>query len=236
MVTRERFKTYKSVFDEKTRRALFKLESEGYFQDLRSPVSVGKESNVFTAVRKDGGYVIVKIYRINNADFKRMYKYIGTDPRFKGLSNQRRKVISAWAQREYRNLLIASQAGADVPTPYAVKDNVLIMELIGRKDKVAPRLKDLRPENVNKFFKGLVKNLSLFYKEGFIHGDLSEYNILNFNDKPYIIDLSHGVRLNYPNASELLERDIKNLERYFSKLGLKLDVKKTLQAVGKNGI
>src|SRR3989344_7628110 len=151
MTTQERFKTYKNVFDDKTLQTLFKLESEGYFQELQSPVSIGKESNVFTAVKKDGTYVIVKIYRVNNADFKRMYRYIGPDTRFKGLTNQKRKVIFAWAQREYRNLLVASQAGASVPTPYAVKNNVLVMELIGNKNKPAPRLKDMSPKNLKKF-------------------------------------------------------------------------------------
>ena len=67
MQKQEKFKTYKAVFDDKTLQALFKLESEGYFEELRSPVSIGKESNVFSAIKKDGTYVIVKIYRINNA-------------------------------------------------------------------------------------------------------------------------------------------------------------------------
>lgn len=236
MITREKFKTYKGVFDEKTLRGLFKLESEGYFEELKSPISIGKESNVFSALRKDGSYAILKVYRVNNADFKRMYRYIGTDPRFKGLSNQRRKVISAWAQREYRNLLVAREAGANVPTPFAVKDNILVMEIIGNNEKAAPRLKDAIPKNMKAFCNELIKNLKLFYKAGFIHGDLSEFNILNYNDKPYIIDLSHGVRLDYPNADELLERDIKNLERYFGKFNIKLDVKKLLGEIKKNGI
>lgn len=235
MQTKEKFKTYKGVFDEKTLQALFKLESEGYFEELKSPVSIGKESNIFTAKRKDNSCIIIKIYRINTADFKKMYKYIRSDPRFKGLTNQKRKVIFAWAQREYRNLLIASQAGANVPTPYAVKDNVLVMELIGNKDKPAPRLKDFQPENPKKFYSELMKNIKLFYKKGFIHGDLSEYNILNYKNKPYIIDLSHGVKLDYQNADYLLERDIKNLERYFNKFNLKLDANKILQEI-KNGI
>lgn len=235
MQTKEKFKTYKGVFDEKTLQALFKLESEGYFEELKSPVSIGKESNIFTAKKKDNSYVIIKIYRINTDNFKKMYKYIGGDPRFKGLSTQKRKVIFAWASREYRNLLIASQAGANVPTPYAVKDNVLIMELIGDKDKPAPRLKDSQPENPKKFYNELIKNIKLFYKKGFIHGDLSEYNILNHKNKPFIIDLSHGVKLDYPGVEYLLERDIKNIERYFNKFNLKLDVKEILQDV-KNGI
>ncbi|MBS3152374.1 serine protein kinase RIO [Candidatus Woesearchaeota archaeon] len=229
MPTKEKFKTYKNVFDEKTLRVLFKLESEGYFEELKSPISIGKESNVFTAIKKDGTYVVVKIYRINTADFKRMYKYIGCDPRFKGLSNQRRKVVFAWAQREYRNLLIANQAGARVPVPYAVMDNILVMELIGKNNEPAPRLKDKPPKNVKKFIKELINNLTIFYKSGFIHGDLSEFNILNYNDTPYIIDLSHGVKLDYSGMQELLDRDIKNLKKYFSKLGLDVDIENILK-------
>jgi len=236
MQSKEKFKTYKGVFDDKTLQVLFKLESEGYFQELSSPVSIGKESNVFTAKRKDESYVILKIYRINTADFKKMYKYIGPDTRFKGLSNQRRKIIFAWAQREYRNLMIASQAGANVPTPYAVKDNVLVMELIGRKNKPAPRLKDMPPDNPKKFSNELIKNIKIFYKKGFIHGDLSEYNILNYKEKPYIIDLSHGTKLDYPNAKELFEKDIKNIENYFSKHHITLDIKNILNKIKKNGI
>lgn len=233
---KEKFKTYKNVFDGKTLRVLFKLESEGYFEELASPVSIGKESNVFTARKRDGSYVILKIYRVNTADFKRMYRYIASDPRFEGLGNQRRKVVFAWAQREYRNLLIAKDAGADVPTPYAVKDNVMVMELIGDGNRPAARLKDLKPKNIRRFSKMLMKNINLFYENGFVHGDLSEYNILNHRDKPYIIDLSHGVRLDSPNAGELFERDIKNLARYFSKFNINLDTKKILTGIKKNGI
>src|SRR3989338_5370361 len=236
MTTQERFKTYKNVFDNKTLQTLFKLESEGYFQELKSQVSIGKESNVFTAVKKDGTYVIIKIYRVNNADFKRMYRYIGPDTRFKGLTNQKRKVIFAWAQREYRNLLVANKIGANVPLPYAVKENVLVMELIGNGYEAAKRLKDNPPEDPKKFSKELIKNLRLFYKAGLIHGDLSEYNILNYNEKPYIIDLSHGVKLDYPNVDELLQRDIKNLDRYFRKFNIRLDSEKVFMDVKKHGI
>ncbi len=235
MSNKEKFKTYKDVFDEKTLRVLFKLESDGYFEELGGPVSIGKEGNVFTAKKKDGTYVIIKIYRINTADFKKMYNYISSDARFEGLSNQRRKVIFAWAQREYRNLLLAKEAGVVVPTPYVVKDNVLIMELVGEKNNAAPRLKDSKPKNVNTFYKNLLKNLHLLYKCGLVHGDLSEFNILNFNDKPYIIDLSHGTKLDNSLSTSLLERDINNLIRYFTKHGLKINFDEVMNYV-KNGI
>jgi len=48
-VTREKFKVYKNVFDNFTELTLFKLASQGHFEELKSPIFVGKESNVFTA-------------------------------------------------------------------------------------------------------------------------------------------------------------------------------------------
>jgi RIO kinase 1 len=228
MINREKFKVYKDVFDEKTLRVLFKLESDGYFEELASPISIGKEANIFSAVNKDGDYVIVKIYRINNTDFKKMYSYISADSRFAGLNNQRRKVIFAWAQREYRNLMIAREAGANVPTPYAVKDNVLVMELIGDKENAAPRLKDKSAKNSKLFYSNILKNIKFLYKAGIVHGDLSEFNILNFNEKPFIIDLSHGTKIDSALSEELLERDLNNLVRYFGKYKIKLDMNKMI--------
>jgi len=232
MSSRDKFETYKNVFDEKTRLTLFKLASEGYFEELKSPISIGKESNVFSAVKKDGSLVCVKIYRINTCDFNRMYTYIAGDPRFKGLQKKKRQIIMAWAQREYRNLLVAREAEADVPTALAVKSNVLVLEFIGDKE-AAPRLKNKVPKDPKKFCNAVLKNIKTFYKAGFVHGDLSEYNILNYNEKPVIIDLSHGVKLDYPRAYELLERDIKNLQRCFSKYKLKINVEKTLMDIKK---
>ena len=157
MSSKDKFETYKDVFDDQTIRTLFKLSSEGYFEELKSPISIGKESNVFSAVKKDGSLVCVKIYRVNVCDFRRMYQYIGADPRFKGLQNKRRQIINAWAQMEYINLMVARETGADVPTPYAVKSNVLVMEFIGNKE-AAPRLKDRPPKDVKKFCSLLIKN------------------------------------------------------------------------------
>ena len=232
MSSRDKFETFKNVFDNKTLLTLFKLSSDGYFEELKSPISIGKESNVFNAVKKDGSLVCVKIYRVNACDFRKMYQYIAHDPRFSGLQKKRRQIIKAWAQREYRNLLVAREAGADVPTPYAVRDNVLVLEFIGDKE-AAPKLKDKEPEDYKKFSNQIIKNIKILYKKGFVNGDLSEYNILNYKDKAILIDLSHGVKLESPNSQELLERDIKNVERYFLKRKIKMDVQKILKEMKK---
>ena len=89
MVTRtsqERFRTDKGVFDNFTNRNLFEMKSRDVFDELVSPLFVGKESNVFIA-SKGKNKLIVKIYRVQNADFKRMFGYIKQDPRYDFLKN-----------------------------------------------------------------------------------------------------------------------------------------------------
>ena len=52
--SKEKFKVYKNVFDEFTRRTLFELESKGHFlEESLIPISVGKESNVFWGQSQD---------------------------------------------------------------------------------------------------------------------------------------------------------------------------------------
>ena len=53
---------------------------------------------------------------------------------------------------------------------------------------------------------------------GIIHGDLSPYNILNFEGKPYIIDFSQSLKLT-SLTKDYLERDVTNINNWFEKLG-----------------
>ena len=216
----ERFKTLNGVFDSFTDRTLFSLQGKGAFDELVSPLKVGKESNVFTAV-KDKKKVIVKIYRMQNCDFNKMYDYIKYDTRYLGLKGKKRLIIFSWCQREFRNLLKAREAGVKAPTPIAFKDNVLVMECIGNRNP-APKLKDQYPKDPDKFYNLLITHVRRFYKAGFVHGDLSEFNILNYRDFPVLIDFSQASPLKSMNSQELLERDIKNINRFFSRIGAKI--------------
>ena len=97
------------------------------------------------------------------------------------------------------------------------------MELIGNKDNPAPRLKDLPPKNPEKFYSTLREDLQRMHQKDIVHGDLSEYNILNNKEEPVIIDFSMGVLTDHPLADEFLRRDLKNVSRYFRKYGIKED-------------
>jgi len=225
----ERFKTYQDVFDEFTNQTLFKLITQGHFDGLIGPVSIGKESNVFVC-KKDDHKVIAKIYRLETCDFNRMYDYIKDDPRFAGLKKHKRKIIFAWAQREYRNLLIAREGQVRVPKAITVLNNVLVLEYIGCAE-AAPKLKDSLPENPQDFFEDTINNIKKLYKAGLVHGDLSQFNILNLKEKPVFIDLSHSTPTKNHNSEELLARDMRNVCNFFRKLGLKIDEEKIKKSI-----
>jgi RIO kinase 1 len=228
--TKEKFKVFENVFDEFTNRNLFKLISRGYFEGLQSPVKVGKEANVFSAINKNSENVIVKIYRLETCNFNRMYDYIKSDPRFPKLKRGKRKVIFAWTQREYRNLLKARQGNVSVPTPYALLFNIIVMEYIGGKE-VAPLLKDKIPHNIKQFFEKIVDNMKKLYKAGLVHADISHFNILNFNERPVFIDFSQCTSIENPDAEQLLERDVRNVCNFFRKLGLEVEEKDVLKKI-----
>jgi RIO kinase 1 len=234
MVTRtsqERFRTEHGVFDTFTKRNLFEMQSKGLYDEIIGPLEVGKESNVFVA-KKGKKKLIIKIYRVQNADFKRMFSYIKQDPRYDFLKNKRRDIIFAWTQREYKNLLRAQKGKVKVPKALYWKYNIILEEFIG-DEEVAPPLKDTRPEDPKQFLKEVIKQMKLLYQSGLVHGDLSAFNILNYNGKPILIDFSQSTLVRTPNSLELLERDVKNVLQFFKKLGVKADFEETLEKIKK---
>jgi len=230
---KEKFKTKHGVFDEFTNRTIFKLITEGHFRGLESPINIGKESNVFSALTEEDNKVIVKIYRLETCDFNLMYNYIKDDPRYLNLKNKKRKIIFAWVQREYRNLMNAREAQVSVPIPITFSNNILVLESIGKNSLIAPMLKDSIPKNKELFFDKIIDNIRKLHKAGLVHADLSAFNILNFNEVPVFIDMSQATSLNHPRAEEFLERDVKNICSFFNKIGLKVDEKNILKKIKK---
>lgn len=222
--SREEWKTYGNVFDKFTLRNLEKLAAQGYFEELSGAIDLGKEANVFSAITKDESFVAVKIYRLENCNFNKMYQYISQDPRYTDAKGDKRRIIFAWNQREYRNLLKAREQ-IRVPTPLTFKDHILVIEFIDDEEgKPAPKLKDVYLEDPEEFFNEVhdaIKKLLL--NANLVHGDLSEFNILVQNDSPVFIDFSQATSADSTNAAELLRRDIEVICKFFKKRGYKRD-------------
>ncbi len=228
---KEEFKTWGDVFDQFTQRTVYKLISQGHFEGLESPISIGKESNIFSALKKDGTRVMVKIYRLETSDFNRMRDYIKDDPRYLKLKAGKRGVIFLWVQREYRNLLKARAANVNVPTPMAFSNNVLALEFIGDKGIIAPKLKDEIPKRPKEFFDKIIQNMKKLHKARLVHADLSAFNILNHNETPVFIDFSQCTTLESARAEEYLDRDVRNICNFFKKLKLDIDEAKVKKEI-----
>ena len=215
-------KVSSEIFDKATLQVLYKLANQGYLDVLNGAISTGKEANVLKGIKEDGSIVAVKIYRIATSDFKKMQYYIAGDPRFNVRSSNKRQLINNWVNKEYRNLTRLKDAGVNVPEAITSLNNVLIIEFIGDEDgNPAPTVKNLPPQDPNDFYEKLVDQMDKFInKANLIHGDLSSYNILNFDEEPVIIDVSQSVVKDHIIARELLERDIKNISFEFKNMGV----------------
>jgi RIO kinase 1 len=142
--------------------------------------------------------------------------YLQGDPRFKKAKLTGYNIIRLFAQKEYKNLLVAEKQGVYAPHPIAQKDNVVVMTFLGKDGVPFAKMSDVRSEIIEEDFKALIRSIKGLWKGGIVHSDLSEYNILLY-DKPYIIDLSEGVSIKHPKAKEFLMRDLVNISAFFKK-------------------
>jgi RIO kinase 1 len=216
--------TVEEVFDQATRMVVYQLLNSGILYEVHGVVNAGKEARVYWGKNKEGRELAVKIYLTTSAEFKKgMLKYIEGDYRFKGVKHDTRSLIFTWAQKEFRNLEQASRAKVRVPKPIAVKNNVLVMEFIGKNGVNAPSLKEQAPSDPEKVYNVLLTYVERLYKKAdLVHGDLSEYNIMMWKGKPVIFDVAQAVPTSHSMAELFLRRDLTNVNRFFSRLGVKV--------------
>jgi RIO kinase 1 len=216
--------TTEEVFDQATLMVIYGFLNSGLLYEVYGVVNAGKEARVYWSKNKEGKELAVKIYLTSSAEFRKgMLKYIEGDYRFKGVKRDTRSLIFAWALKEFRNLEQASRAKVRVPKPIAVKNNVLIMEFIGKEGVSAASLKERPPNNPDRIYNRLLTYLKRLYRKAeLVHGDLSEYNIMMWKGNPVIFDVSQAVPTSHPMAKFFLRRDLTNVNRYFSRLGVKV--------------
>ncbi|MCY0868866.1 MAG: serine protein kinase RIO [Desulfurococcus sp.] len=238
---RDLFETVEEVFDMATVASILELMRKKIIRRISGVISAGKEARVYLARGFGDEYLALKIYYTSTAEFKKgIYKYIRGDPRFTGLkARSTRDLIYAWARKEYGNLKRMWDAGVRVPRPIAFKNNVVVMEFMGVEGVRYPLLieayRDLEAADLESIYHQVITELVKIYcKARLVHGDLSEYNIMVTPDlRVVVIDVGQAVDLSHPNAEDLLARDIRNINRFFSsEAGLKtLSFEETLGVV-----
>lgn len=215
----EDYQVIEEVFDKPTLMVIYDFMNKGTINEIHGVVNAGKEARIYWGTDPVGNELAIKIYLTSSAEFKKgMLPYIEGDQRFAHVRRDTRSLIYTWAQKEFKNLERAREAGVNVPKALAVQKNVLIMEFIGKKSERAPLMKEIALEDPKKIFKLLMTNIKRLYrKAGLVHADLSEYNIMIWKEKPVIFDVAQSVLISHPMAEKFLHRDLKNLHKYFKR-------------------
>ena len=222
--------TSEQVLDNRTRMLLLRTINKGVVSEIYGCVSTGKEANVYHAVVElpEGqgiAHRAIKVYKTSILSFKARSKYVEGDFRFQSGYNKSssRAMVKQWAEKEMRNLRRIHTAGIPCPEPIYLRYHVLVMGFLGdRKGIAAPRLKDVQLEgdDVDEHWQSIYTQVlgyvrTLFNECRLVHADLSEYNIMFHDDKPFIIDVSQSVEHDHPESLNFLRSDIKNVTDFF---------------------
>ena len=135
----------------------------------------------------------------------------------------------SWIAYEFQTLESLYAAGADVPRPYAMENNAILMDYIGDIDNAAPTLNSvtLEHDEVRPLYERVIHDIDLLLSNERIHGDLSAYNILYWDGDITLIDFPQVVQPeSNPAAWTIFLRDITRVCQYFASQGLRRDARR----------
>lgn len=180
---------------------------------IGKPLGVGKEADVHDALTPSGERVAAKFHHLGRISFRQ-------SRRLRDYSGDRRHISWLYrsrlaAEKEFEALKLVDPHGVAVPRPVNQNRHVVVMGMI-EGDELAEFIEIPEPR---KTLDEILFNVrSAYIKAGVIHADLSEFNImLKPDDNILIIDWPQYVKVDHPNADELIERDVKNVLKFFSR-------------------
>lgn len=218
------YKGYQMVFTGLDALSLHSVVRKGSVTSIGCVLGIGKEATVYEAMGM--GVVALKFHRIGQQSFQTVRRSRSYMPQYKHFPWI---FASGNSARQEYDALTALHADVSVPVPVDINRNLIVMTFIRGVPIVQATLEN--PEDV---FAEVVENVSKAYHLGYIHGDLSEFNIMVDGKKSWLIDWPQWVDPTHPAAKEILLRDITNLCTYFSrKYRVDVSVEETLaQVVG----
>lgn len=220
---------------------------EGQILDVLRRVKGGKEANVYCCRAHPStgmDLLAAKVYR------PRMFRNLRNDAQYRegravldergravhdsrrlhaiqrGTALGKELVHTSWLTHEFQTLRLLHEAGADVPRPISVSENVILMEYRGDEQRGAPTLNQvtLDPAEAARLFDRLLRNVDLMLARGRVHGDLSAYNVLYWEEQVTIIDFPQAFDpVHNPDAYALFARDVERLCQYFARYGSQVD-------------
>lgn len=215
--------------------------------DVLSLVKGGKEANVYCCEAHPSTgveYLAAKVYRprqfrnlSNDAIYREGRNLLDADGKLVH-DNDKRSIRAidkksnygvilahtSWLMHEYRTLSLLHEQGVNVPKPYSSGENAILLEFIGEHPHlVAPTLHQVRLPKTQapKVFADVMEAIETMLQNQIVHGDLSAYNILFWDDEAILIDFPQVVNVAAnSNTYPILKRDIQRVCDYFKRCGV----------------
>ena len=188
---------------------------KGILKAIGSKLGVGKEGDVYTVLLTDGREAVLKFHKHGRTCFtrgKRYREYLADKHHISWLYVSR---LTAEREFEILNELFPT---VKVPEPIEWNRHAIIMgKVTGDELKRIDLSEFMSIEEIRDLFWKIIEEVKKAYQIGYIHGDLSEFNILFDGEDFVIIDWPQAVSTCHPEAEFYLKRDIWNVIRYFKR-------------------
>ena len=200
----------------------FKLTFEGYdalalhtfaeretFDGVGAPLGVGKESDVYEV--RSYRPLALKYHREGYTNFREVMKERDYTADHDHVSWQ--YTARKAAEREYEAI---EDLYPDVSVPQPIDHNrhALVMEKVDGVELSRTKLTD---HQVVPVLELILAEMAIAYAEGYVHADMSEYNVFVTEQGVVVFDWPQAVPTDHENARELLERDVENILGYFAR-------------------
>ena len=211
-------------------------------------VKSGKEATVYccrAGEKLGGGLVAAKIYRprehrsFKNDSVYRQGRLTGESREARAARSKtgfgREVLFGEWVSHEMNALRTLHHAEIPVPKPLTSSESVVLMEYLGDEETSAPQLIHVHlPLNeAVRHYKRMLYVIEAMLNVRHVHGDLSAYNLLYWQNTVWVIDVPQSVHpWENPDAYDLLARDVGNVTDYFAGQGVRVsDPARTARAM-----
>jgi RIO kinase 2 len=201
------YEGYQLTFEGYDALALRSFSERDTIDGVGSPLGVGKESDVYEAMSFQP--LALKYHREGYTNFREVRKereYTADHNHVSWLYTARKA-----AEKEYK-ALEALYPDVSVPRPVDQNRHAIVMEKLDGAELSRARLESQQVVGVLDL---ILEEMAGGYHEGYVHADMSEYNVFIDEDGITIFDWPQAVSTDHENSDELLARDLKNIYGYF---------------------
>ena len=198
---------YRITFEGYDALALRTFAERDSVEGVGSSLGVGKESDVYEA--RSFQPLALKFHREGYTNFREVQKereYTSDKEHISWFYTARKA-----AEREY-DALETLYPDVRVPRPVDQNRHAIVME---KMDGVELSRAGLEDTQVVPVLDLILSEVASAYDAGYVHADMSEYNVFVGTDGVTVFDWPQAVATDHENAAELLERDVENLVGYF---------------------